>query len=240
MQFAYLQAMLIAWLALAGSLQLKLKLSPNTAVLLFKLNAIIILVSPVAYFQYNITDFEHTDFFTMQMRHGGGVSAFIAGLLVTIGFFTTRKIAISLKPQRNALIWSIILFGAGGALGFMIVGTDTTTPAHYHGSIVGITMALMGLTYNILPKLGYGEVKGWISHWQPHLYGGGQLMHISGLAVSGGYGALRKTPGAMETIEAKISMGFMGAGALLATIGGLFFVIIAFTSIYKSRIVRKC
>jgi cytochrome c oxidase subunit 1 len=37
----------------------------------------------------------------------------------------------------------------------MIRGVNVVIPAHYHGSIVGITLAFMGLAYVLLPRLGF-------------------------------------------------------------------------------------
>jgi hypothetical protein len=54
-------------------------------------------------------------------------------------------------------------------------------------------------------------------------------MHIGGLAYSGGYGVLRKTPGSVAnslTPDVKIAMGIMGTGGLLAVIGGILFVVV--------------
>ncbi len=128
-----------------------------------------------------------------------------------------------------ALLMSLILFGGGGVLGLMINGQNVTIPAHYHGSIVGVTLALMGAAYAMLPEFGYPSVARWrLAFWQPIIYGVGQLMHIGGLAYSGGYGVLRKTPDAAASLpmNLKISMGIMGLGGTLAIIGGLLFVIV--------------
>jgi hypothetical protein len=65
--------------------------------------------------------------------------------------------------------------------------------------------------------------------WQPYVYGGGQLIHVVGLAWSGGYGMQRKMAGADQAfvyLEQKIGMGMMGLGGLVAVIGGLMFVVI--------------
>jgi hypothetical protein len=65
--------------------------------------------------------------------------------------------------------------------------------------------------------------------WQPYVYGGGQLIHVLGLAWSGGYGVQRKVAGAEQalvSLEQKIGMGMMGLGGLIAVIGGLMFVVI--------------
>jgi heme/copper-type cytochrome/quinol oxidase subunit 1 len=54
----------------------------------------------------------------------------------------------------------------------------------------------------------------------------GQILHITGLGMAGGYGVLRKTPGEEIAMSAKIYMGMVGIGGLIAIIGGLMFVYI--------------
>lgn len=131
---------------------------------------------------------------------------------------------------------SVVLFLYGGFLGLLIQGQNVVIPAHYHGSIVGVTLAFMGYAYLMLPRLGYADVSGWKSAWlQPYIYGIGQIMHVSGFAWSGGYGALRKTPGGTYEGTAQIAMGLMGGGAGLAAIGGLMFVIVVARSVMLSR-----
>jgi hypothetical protein len=103
----------------------------------------------------------------------------------------------------------------GGVLAYMIQGVNVVIPAHYHGSTVGVTLAFMGLAYVLLPQLGFGEVEGGMARWQPYVYGGGQLIHVLGLAWSGGYGVQRKVAGAeqaLTTLPQKIGMGMMGLG----------------------------
>jgi heme/copper-type cytochrome/quinol oxidase subunit 1 len=102
-------------------------------------------------------------------------------------------------------------------------------PAHYHGCIVGVTLALMGLVYHLLPALGYGAPQGAMATWQPRLYAAGQLMHIVGLVWSGGYGVQRKVAGAEQVLRSTAEvagMGLMGLGGLIAIIGGLLFVVV--------------
>jgi heme/copper-type cytochrome/quinol oxidase subunit 1 len=103
-------------------------------------------------------------------------------------------------PARSALLASVLLFGVGGVLAFMIRGINVVVPAHYHGSIVGVTLAFMGLSYVLLPQLGFGQPEGRMARWQPWVYGGGQLTHILGLAWSGGYGVQRKVAGAEQVL----------------------------------------
>lgn len=232
LQITYTQTMLFAWLVLAGSIGITI---PDNRIIfcIFIIGLLITIPFPYPYLNHHITDFEYIDFFTKQMQHGGGVSSVILGLFL---FFAFLKKKTTSSPEKNALVCSFILFFVGGITGLLISGINTSVPAHYHGSVVGVTLSFMGLTYYLMPKLGYKKISGKMALLQPYLYGGGQFLHIIGLALSGGYGALRKTPGAMETIEGKISMGLMGLGGILSIIGGLFFVIVAFTSIIKSPI----
>ncbi|MGE5339321.1 MAG: cytochrome C oxidase subunit I, partial [Gemmatimonadota bacterium] len=129
-----------------------------------------------------------------------------------------------------------LLFAAGGMIGFLIQGSDVRIPAHYHGSIVGITLALMGIVYALLPRLGFAAPASRAAAWQPWIYGGGQLLHITGLVWSGGYGVQRKVAGAeqvLHTASEVAGMGLMGAGGLIAVIGGLLFVVIVLRALAR-------
>ena len=145
------------------------------------------------------------------------------------------------SPARSALLASLLLFGTGGVLAFMIRGVNVVVPAHYHGSIVGVTLAFMGLTYVLLPSLGYAvPAQGWARwvRWQPWVYGGGQLMHVLGLAWSGGYGVQRKVAGAeqvLRTTGEQIGMGMMGLGGLIAVLGGIMFVVACLQAMWPRR-----
>ncbi len=128
------------------------------------------------------------------------------------------------------LTCSFIMFMAGGVIGLMISGSNVTIPAHYHGSIVGISIAMMGLAVYSAPRLGFGELKRKTCLIQVYLITLGQLMHIIGLAISGGYGAARKSEALITNPNVKIGMGMMGFGGMLAIIGGLIFVVMMYRS----------
>ena len=62
------------------------------------------------------------------------------------------------------------------------------------------------------------------------------MMHIIGLAWSGGYGVQRKTAGAaqgLDSLAQKAGMGLMGLGGLVAIIGGTLFLVIVLMAIFK-------
>jgi cytochrome c oxidase subunit 1 len=183
---------------------------------------------------FDVTSFEYIDNFSKQMIYFAGVAPVLAAFIAIPAIIKNYVSLGDIKPQRNAIVWGAILFAAGGIISMFIKGVNTIIPAHYHGSIIGISLCLMAYVYHIMPRLGYGEVKGRMANIQPILYGSGQLLHIIGFAISGGYGAMRKTPGMELPAEANIYMGLMGLGGLISIIGGLFFVIVIFRLILKS------
>lgn len=235
LQFTYTHMMVIAWLWLASANGYKLWVKEQFVNFLLSLNVMLVLPGLVIYATHSAYDPYHIDFFTQQMRYGGGIAAGVAGLIILWALISQPLKLFGSRPEFSALLCSVLLFGFGGILGYLISGYNVTIPAHYHGSIVGVTLAFMGLVYHFLPRLGYGSVKGLMATLQPYIYGGGQLMHITGLAVSGGYGALRKTPGAVPSAEAQFWMGIMGLGGLLAIIGGLIFVVLALKAIFAKK-----
>lgn len=207
----------------------------NAKVFLFLLNLVLAASGIYIIYNFDVTSFEYTDGYTKQMVMFGGVAATFAFLIFIPQLIKNYKKFANNKPIRNAVIWSIILFLSGGIISMFISGVNTIIPAHYHGSIVGVSLSLMAMVYYIMPKIGFAEITGKMATSQTILYGFGQLMHIIGFAVSGGYGAMRKMPGQELPAEAKVYMGLMGLGGLISIIGGLFFVIVIFKSVIKSR-----
>jgi heme/copper-type cytochrome/quinol oxidase subunit 1 len=133
---------------------------------------------------------------------------------------------------------SLLLFIVGGVLAYLIRGANVVIPAHYHGAIVGVTLAFMGLAYVLLPQLGFRSVEGRMARLQPYVYAGGQLLHVLGLAWSGGYGVQRKVAGAEQmlvSLPQKIGMGMMGLGGLIAVIGGVMFVVVCLRAMLSAR-----
>jgi heme/copper-type cytochrome/quinol oxidase subunit 1 len=195
---------------------------------MFALALAAVFVTPYAYLAHDIASVEHRDMHTWAMRLGGGVAILPIALAVVIGLVTARARA-GTGPLRAALISSVLLFASGGLIGVFINGNNVMIPAHYHGSIVGVTLALMGLVYHLLPQLGYRTPGLRLATLQPGVYGAGQLMHIAGLVLSGGYGVKRKVAGAEQVLSTPgeiMGMGLMGLGGLVAIAGGLLFVIV--------------
>ena len=229
LQFTWTLLMLVGWLWLAGACGARLPLSPRVALGLFALALVSVFVTPYAYLAHDIASVEHRNLHTWGMRFGGGLAIAPIALAVVLGLRGLAPLEAAQKPLRAALLASMLLFASGGMIGVFIAGSNVRIPAHYHGCIVGVTLALMGLVYHLLPRLGYRAPEGRLATLQPTLYGAGQLMHILGLVWSGGYGVQRKVAGAEQVLRSSseiAGMGLMGLGGLIAIVGGLMFVVV--------------
>ena len=235
LQFTWTLLMLVAWLWLAGAIGAQVGLSARVSLLMLGLALASVFVTPYAYLAHPVASVEHRELHTWAMRLGGGVSIVPIGLAVALALWRRpNQGEASHAPLASALGASMLLFAAGGVIGVLISGSNVKIPAHYHGCIVGVTLAFMGLCYLLLPQLGFAAVRGRMANWQPLIYGGGQLLHIVGLVWSGGYGVQRKVAGAEQVLRTPseiAGMGLMGLGGLIAVIGGLLFVIVVYRSL---------
>ena len=234
-QFSHTQLMLVAWLWLATVSGARLRISPRAALFLFILGLQPVLAAPVIYLAFDVSSGDHLFWFIQLMMYGGAIAAVPIGLAVALAILDRPRATPGYEAERNALLFSVLLFGVGGGIGFLISGSNVTVPAHYHGSIVGVTIAFMGITYLLLPRLGFRKVAGRAAYWQPALYGGGQLLHIIGLAWSGGYDVARKSTGAERGFEQVAGMGLMGLGGLISIAGGVMFLVLVYLSMRPSR-----
>jgi len=197
-----------------------------------------VLFSPVIYYLYDVSSAEYMIAFTRLMEFGGGVAALPIGLILFVGLLFKGWPRGDAAPQQMALIFSLLLFAIGGLIGFLMSGVNVTIPAHYHGSIVAVTLAFMGVSYHLLPRLGFQTPSLKWARRQPVIYGGGQLLHVLGLAWSGGYGVQRKTAGAaqgLDNIQEIAGMALMGLGGLISVMGGMLFLIIVIKTIWPGQ-----
>ena len=238
LQFTWTLLMLVAWLALAQACGARVPLSPRVVVLLFAIALAGVFVTPLAYLMHDVSSVEHRAMHTWGMRLGGGVAIAPLALAVLFALVPRRGLSAVQRPLRAALLASMLLFVAGGVIGLAISGSNVKIPAHYHGCIVGVTLALMGVVLHLLPQLGWRAPQGRLAVAQPWLYGLGQLLHIVGLVWSGGYGVQRKVAGAEQVLRSSgevMGMGLMGAGGLLAIVGGLLFVVVVTRAMKPQR-----
>lgn len=237
LQFTYTLLMLVCWLWLARAAGLELPITPRVVLVILFVGLACVFISPIIYLAYPITALEHVELFTWLMRWGGSLATLPLAMAVIIALLRYGGASADEWLARSALQCSLFLFGTGGVIGFLITGSDVTIPAHYHGSIVGVTLALMGVCYLLLPQLGYPLRSIKMAIWQPVIYSTGQLMHVGGLVWSGGYGVQRKVAGAeqsLDSIERVLGMGLMGFGGLVSSIGGLLFLIIVLRALIRT------
>lgn len=230
LQIAYAQLMIIAWLWLLENAGLKPYLSRRVIILCYAFGVLAGVAGLALSLAFAPGTAEHREGFTLLMKHANGLPALVAGAGIAAALWRHR-------PPMNlyvvSIVMSMLLFAAGGALGYMISGSNVTVPAHYHGSIVGVTIALMGLAYALLPKIGFADVYGWkLARMQPVLYGGGQLFWMAGMAIGGYQGVGRKTIDSADVIGGL--GGFLKHGGDgLSLIGGLLFVYVVIRAVWK-------
>ncbi len=226
LQFQHALLMVVAWLWMAAHLDRPSIATARAVSFLFLVAAVPLLVVPAIYLLVPVGSLPHVELFAKLMIWGHPYMAPLV-ILGAVSLWGLRGVPAA--PAKSAFVASFVLFALGGVLGYLIHGVNVVIPAHYHGSTVGVTLAFMGLAYVLLPTLGFGRADSRMAIWQPYVYGAGQLIHVLGLAWSGGYGVQRKVAGAdqfLTTLPQKVGMGMMGLGGLIAVIGGLMFVVV--------------
>lgn len=151
-------------------------------------------------------------------------------LLIAAGRAGRLRAQDWLDPRLSGFAVSATLTLLGFALGAAIRGSNTMVPAHYHAAVGGVTVSFMALTFPLLEVFGFRFVSARISQaagWQPFLYGGGMILFAAGFLLAGAHGMGRKAYGAEQAIRSfpeTIGLGMMGAGGLIAIVGGLLFL----------------
>ncbi|WCR57886.1 MAG: hypothetical protein PG980_000358 [Wolbachia endosymbiont of Ctenocephalides felis wCfeJ] len=228
LQFAFAQGVFLVYLIMLSSSDISLASNNKITILPLFINTILVVGAPFTYFVYSVDSAELIQFFTWHMRIAGAVLPCFLIMLVY------RNIKTLLDEKGNYLLHSFVLFIYGGVLGVLTIEGNVTIPAHYHGSVVGITIAFMNFVYWLLPKLGCKEIKSSIVRLQIYAYSLGHFLHITGLVWLGGYGALRKVADLPSISSVLARICFIMGGAV-SVVGGMLFVIIVLLSLLKGR-----
>lgn len=237
LQFLYTQLIIFAWVFLLNRLYGPLPYARIITAIYF-IGILPVLISIRIMMHMDMQDAAFFQQFTDLMIKQNGTAPGLALIFLVFVAVRHRK---TVQPSRalQAALWSsVVLFSYGGILGLMISGQNVSIPAHYHGSIVGVTLAMMGFTLAVLPSYGYLDASKWkLAFWQPIVLAFGQILHVTAFAYSGGYGVLRKTPGGFKDLPPDVqhALQIMGAGGLLAIIGGLMFVIVVWKAIRGAK-----
>lgn len=267
LQFIYTQIVMFVWLVLAELWIGKRLIYYKVYSSLFIINFILSLFVFYGHLAYQMPEYEFTAFFTKHMQYCGGIAPTLLMAVLIIDIFKFTRIKNNLTFVAISFMASILVFFAGGLIGVLISGINLSIPAHYHGSIVGISLAFLGFAYIFcfrdsvfaipdqtlskklftfflaLKQSNYvSNSPSNYSKWpniQLIIITSGQLLHIAGLALAGGYGILRKNPDGEIALAAKFYMGMLGGGGLIAIIGGLMFVYICVKRLYVLQIYNK-
>jgi cytochrome c oxidase subunit 1 len=137
------------------------------------------------------------------------------------------------RPVFNYSVYSItlwlsmLLYFLGILIAYAGLKSDLRVPAHYHGAVTSLTLALMGISYHLVKE--YGWIKDFpkTARFQLFMYGFGMVLFVLGLYFAGFKGAPRKTYGTGFTDDpfVLLSLGLMMVGTVFAVIGGVIFVI---------------
>jgi cytochrome c oxidase subunit I len=159
------------------------------------------------------------------------------------------------NPAFAGMFLSLVMFGFIGGISGVVLGTEQLNllmhntiyvPGHFHGTVVaGTTLAFMAGTYILVPLFFRRDII-WpsLAKWQPYLFGigaGGISLFMMGagtLGVSRRHWDLALTD-AVHAFEyppaAYLMMAFNGIFAVLASIGGVIFIVVIVASILFGR-----
>jgi cytochrome c oxidase subunit 1 len=155
------------------------------------------------------------------------------------------------NPAFAGMFLSLILFGFLGGISGVVMGTEQINlimhntlyvPGHFHGTVVaGTTLAFMAITYLVVPLIFRRElVMKRLAQWQPYLFAFG----VAGISLfmmgAGTLGVARRhwdisfadaALGFEYPSAAFLMMALNGLSAILATIGGVAYVLVVVASI---------
>jgi cytochrome c oxidase subunit 1 len=174
----------------------------------------------------------------------------------TQGMFEWLRKAPWGNPAFSGMVLSVIMFGFFGGISGVVLGAEQINlimhntiyvPGHFHATVAaGTTLAFMAVTYLVIPLIFQREIrfKG-MAKWQPYLFGigaGGISLFMMG---AGTLGVSRRhwdmtfsdAPLAFDYPPAAfLMMGLNGIFAIIATIGGIMFVLVAVASVFGGKV----
>ena len=165
----------------------------------------------------------------------------------TNGLFEWLRKAPWDNPVFSGMFLAMIIFGFIGGITGVVMGTEQINliihntifvPAHFHATVaVGTTLTFMAITYFLLPVIFRRQLilPTW-AKWQPYIFAGGMTIMILLLLGAGTLGVPRRhwdvnfTDASLHYQFAGTAISMLGmavVGAVLASIGGAMFCLIA-------------
>ena len=193
------------------------------------------------------------------MIHGmtvpGSIEAAQRARGYTKGMFEWLRRAPWGNPAFAGMFMSLVFFGFLGGISGVVMGTEQINlimhntlyvPGHFHGTVVaGTTLAFMAVTYLLVPLIFRRELMmKKLAKWQPYVFGIG----VAGISVfmmgAGTLGVSRRHwditfAGAALPFDypdvAFLMMALNGLFAVLASLGGIMFVVIVVSSVFFGK-----
>ncbi|HHL39164.1 MAG TPA: hypothetical protein ENJ37_01520 [Deltaproteobacteria bacterium] len=241
LQYTNTISMVTVWLMLTTITMGTSAVGERTAKALFALYVAIALTAPFIYYFHDTATQAYKESFTT-LKWGLGPSTSVFAVLIIFLLVSKRGTRFEGKglpwrdPAFSSLVLSMAVFGVGGAIAATMKGVNTMIPAHYHCTIGAVTIAFMGLFYEILPLLDRAVYSTRLARVQPYLYSLGIILFAGGLWIAGSHGVARKTYGAAQNLDTTwkyVGMSIMGLGGLVAIAGGITFVLNAAISMLR-------
>ena len=159
------------------------------------------------------------------------------------------------NPAFAGMVLSVVMFGFLGGISGVVLGTEQLNlimhntlyvPGHFHATVVaGTTLAFMAVTYLVVPLIFRKEIMfPGLARWQPYLFGLGAMgisffmMGAGTLGVSRRHWDMTFTDAVLKfeyPPAAFLMMGLNGISALLATAGGIAFIVIVVASVFFGK-----
>ncbi len=159
------------------------------------------------------------------------------------------------NPAFSGMAMSVIMFGFLGGISGVVLGSEQLNlimhntlyvPGHFHATVVaGTTLAFMAVTYLVVPLIFRREIMfPGLAKWQPYLFGLG-AMGISFFMMGAGTLGVSRRHWDMTFADAALKfdhppaaflmMGLNGLSALVATLGGIAFIVVVVGSVFFGK-----
>ena len=173
----------------------------------------------------------------------------------TQGLFGWLRKAPWGNPAFSGMAMSVVMFGFIGGISGVVLGTEQINlimhntlyvPGHFHATVVlGTTLTFMAVSYLVVPLIFQKEIMfPKLAQWQPYLFGIGML-GVSMFMMGAGTLGVSRRHWDMSFGDATLSfdypptaflmMGLNGISAILATIGGIAFIVIIVGSVFFGK-----
>jgi len=237
LQFVYATLMLTNWSILARRSLGAKAVDEDVFRLAVLLIAALSIAAPIFYAVFEpFSDNQHEAFRLLQFGVALPSVMFAASLFANARALRPPSEWPWRDPAFFALATSLALFALGGVMGFLISGSDTRTPAHYHAVVTAVSVSSAGMLLTFgLDVLGRRPAPARATRILIGLYGGGQFVASIGMFVAGGYGAARKTPTGVGSLDAVAAAGMAvhGIASIFTILGGAAFIVVAIRALWR-------